>query len=346
MKKKLLNAFIPALIVSIASSAVLANITMDERTIPTPVGISSEMANVIEKRVHPPVMPVPESTEAWLAFQSQFNMAGIELAQKGMDRLGVTYEAKSYAGVDTFFVTPKELSPEYQGKWLIHLHGGAFVFGGGESALREAAWIAGGLGAQVISIDYRKPPLHPFPAALEDTVAVWKELMKTQKPEATAIFGTSAGGNLTLATVLKLQQMGLPTPGAIYAGTPVTDLKLTSDSWYTMKGLDPLGQREGLIQATIDLYADGEGLANPLLSPIYAEIEDFPPTLFLTGTRDLLLSDTVRMHRLLRSADVETLLHVYDGQSHADYMAGLLADVPESDDAIREIGLFFNKHLK
>ncbi|MGR5061949.1 alpha/beta hydrolase [Photobacterium sp. DNB22_13_2] len=329
-----------------SSSVVLANITLDERSIPTPVGVSSEMASIIENREQAPEVPVPESTEEWLAFQEAFNASGIEFAHKGMKRLGVTYEAKTYAGVETFFVTPKEVAPEYKDKWLIHIHGGAFVFGGGESALREAAWVANGLGAQVISIDYSKPPLHPFPAALEDTVAVWKELTKNQKPEQTAIFGTSAGGNLTLATVLKLQQMDLPTPGAIYAGTPATDLKETSDSWLTLKGLDPLGRRDGLLEATFDLYANGEDLANPLLSPVYAEIDDFPPTLFLTGTRDLLLSDTVRMHRLLRSADVDTQLHVYDGQSHADYMSGLIAGVPESDDAIKEISQFFAEYLK
>ncbi|MBC7004866.1 alpha/beta hydrolase [Photobacterium sp. BZF1] len=82
------------------------------------------------------------------------------------------------------------------------------------------------------------------------------------------------------------------------------------------------------------------------MSPVYAEIDDFPPTLFLTGTRDLLLSDTVRMHRLLRSANVDTQLHVYYGQAHGDYISGLVTEVPESDDAIREISQFFAEHLK
>ncbi|WP_336495474.1 alpha/beta hydrolase [Aliivibrio fischeri] len=206
-------------------------------------------------------------------------------------------------------------------------------------------WVANGLGAQVISVDYRQPPLHPFPAAIDDAVAVWKELMKTQTAESTAIFGTSAGGNLTLATTLKLQELDFPVPGALFVGTPAVDLKETSDSWLTLQGLDPLGQREGLIEGAFDVYADGEALDNPLISPIYADIDEFPPTIFISGTRDLLLSDTVRMHRLLRSADVETELHVYDGQSHGDYMNGLVADMPESIDALKEIGLFFNKYI-
>lgn len=345
MKLKPLRTAIPALLLGLSSSAVFANMTMAERTIPTPAGISLEMAQIIEHREIAPPLPVPSTTEEWLALQTAFDAPGIEIAQQALERLEVTYEAKQFAGVDTFFVTPKNIAPEYKDKWLVHIHGGAFVFGGGESALREAIWVANGLGAQVISVDYRQPPLHPFPAAIDDVVAVWKELIKTQAAESTAIFGTSAGGNLTLATTLKLQELGLPTPGALFAGTPAVDLKETSDSWHTLKGLDALGQREGLIQGTFEVYSGETSLDNPLLSPIYAQIDDFPPTIFVSGTRDLLLSDTVRMHRLLRSVDIESELHIYDGQSHGDYMNGIIVDMPESDDALKELGQFFNKHI-
>ncbi|MEZ9592959.1 esterase, partial [Vibrio breoganii] len=242
----------------------------------------------------------------WLDLQVMFDAPGIAIAVEAAERLEVTYESRKFAGVDTFIVTPKTVSEEYKDKYLVHIHGGAFVFGGGESALREAIWVANGLGAKVISVDYRQPPLHPFPAAIDDAVAVWKELTKTQAAESTAIFGSSAGGNLTLATTLKLQELDLPLPGALFVGTPAVDLKHTSDSWNTLRGLDPLGQREGLIDGTFEVYAPGEALDNPLISPVYAEIESFPPTILISGTRDLLLSDTVRMHRVLRAADVES----------------------------------------
>jgi acetyl esterase/lipase len=345
MKSKSLRTIIPTLLLGLSSTAVFADLTMKERTVPTPAGISSEFAQILENRTIPAPLKVPTNTEEWLALQTQFDAPGIEIAHQALERLEVTYEAKQFAGVDTFFVTPKKIAPEYKDKWLVHIHGGAFVFGGGDSALREAIWVANGLGAQVISIDYRQPPLHPFPAAVDDSVAVWKELIKTQAPESTAIFGTSAGGNLTLATTLKLQELGLPVPGALFAGTPAVDLKETSDSWLTLQGLDQLGQRSGLIDGTFELYAGEQSLDNPIISPIYAEIESFPPTIFISGTRDLLLSDTVRMHRLLRSADVETDLHIYDGQSHGDYMNSLLFDMPESDDALNELSQFFNKHI-
>ncbi|MBM7035281.1 alpha/beta hydrolase [Vibrio ulleungensis] len=345
MKLKKLNTIIPAILLTVSSSAAFANLSVVEKNIPTPTGISAELAQIIENRQIPPALPTPTNNQEWHAIQQAFDASGNEMAHAALERLNVTYEAKQYAGVDTFFVTPETISPEYKDKWLIHIHGGAFVFGGADSALREAIWLANGLGAQVISVDYRQPPLHPFPAAIDDTVAVWKELTKTQAPESTAIFGTSAGGNLTLATTLKIQELGLPTPGALFVGTPAVDLKETSDTWHTLKGLDPLGQREGLINGAFEVYSAGENLDNPLISPIYAEIDSFPPTILISGTRDLLLSDTVRMHRLLRAADVDAQLHIYDGQSHGDYLNSLLSDVPESDDAIKEIESFFNKYI-
>ncbi|MGR5351163.1 alpha/beta hydrolase [Vibrio sp. PNB22_2_2] len=346
MKSKLAT-LIPTLLIGLSSSAVFANTVLDKRTIPTPTGVSNEFSALIEQRgtQSPLNVSVPTTKEEWIKFQTMYDQSGIELAHYALEQTGTTFETKQIGGVDTFLVTPKNIAPEYKDKWLVHIHGGAFVLGGGESAMREAIWVANGLGAQVISIDYRQPPHHAFPAAIDDVVTVWKELIKTQAPEATAMFGASAGGNLTLASTLKLQELGLPTPGALFAGTPAVDLKETSDTWHTLKGLDPLGQREGVIQGTFDLYANGEPLDNPLLSPINAEIESFPPTIFISGTRDLLLSDTVRMHRLLRSADVDTHLHVYDGQAHGDYMNGLIVDMPESDDALKELGLFFDKYI-
>jgi acetyl esterase/lipase len=113
-----------------------------------------------------------------------------------------------------------------------------------------------------------------------------------------------------------------------------------------MAGLDPLGAREGLIAGAFDLYIGNADPSNPLLSPVNGDLDGFPPTILISGTRDLLLSDTVRMHRALRSAGVEAELHVYDGQAHADYMQNLIRYVPECEDAQRELFEFFDEHLK
>nr|ACZ16565.1 putative esterase [uncultured bacterium] len=320
--------------------------TLGERTIPAPVGISPEMLEVVKERQIPPVIPAPETTEGWLELQALFDVAGEELGRAAAAYNEVTYEVKEIAGVRTYIVTPKELNERWGDRFFVHTHGGAFVFGGGDSALREAVWAAHGLGVKVVSVDYRRPPLHPFPAAIEDALAVWREVTKDQDAAGTALFGTSAGGNIALATTLKLKELGESLPGAVFAGTPATDLENISDTWYTLEGLDPLGARDGMLAATFDIYARGADPSNPLLSPINGDLDGFPPTILISGTRDLLLSDTVRMHRALRKVGVEADLHVYDGQTHADYMQNLIRYVPESEDAQRELYSFFDKHLE
>ena len=320
--------------------------TLGERTVPTPHGISPAMKEIVEERKIPPHIPVPNTPEAWLEYQTLFDAPGEEAGRQAAKSLGASYEIGETAGVRTYTVTPKKLSDRFADRVFVHLHGGAFVFGGRDSVLREAVWLADGLGVKVVSVDYRRPPLDPFPAALDDAVAVWREITAHQPANKTALFGTSAGGNLTLATTLRLKELDLPLPGALFAGTPATDLENTSDTWLTLQGLDPLGRRDGLISGTFELYAAGHGLSDPLLSPIYGNLEDFPPTILISGTRDLLLSDTVRMHRALRSNGIVADLHVYDGQAHGDYIQRFPKEVPESEDALRELFEFFDRHLK
>ncbi|HBE92383.1 MAG TPA: alpha/beta hydrolase [Gammaproteobacteria bacterium] len=320
--------------------------TLGERKVPAPVGVSPEMLKIVVSRQIPPFVPAPTSEEDWLKLQAIFDVPGGEVGLASAERLGVTYEVKEIAGVRCYVVTPKEIGDRFADVFFVHIHGGAFVFGGGDSALREAVWAAAGLKVRVISVDYRRPPLHPFPAAVDDTVAVWRALIKDQDPAATALFGTSAGGNIVLASTLKLKQLGLPLPGALFAGTPATDLANKTDTWYTLEGLDPLGSREGLIQGAMDLYAGETDISDPLVSPVNADVTGFPPTILFSGTRDLLLSDTVRMHRSLRAAGVPADLHIYDAQTHGDYLQGLTQFLPESDDALLELQDFFDEHLK
>jgi acetyl esterase/lipase len=277
-----------------------------ERSIPLPFGVSPEMTGIVTERRHHTGLPVPTTIEAWLELQKGFDLAGDELGRQAAEHNGVTYEVQEIAGVRTYIVTPKKINERFADRVFVHAHGGAFVFGGGDSVLREAVWAAHGLGVKVVSVDYRRPPLYPFPAAINDVIAVWQAVTKDQSAAKTALFGTSAGGNIALATVLKLP----------------------------------------LLQANFDLYAGGEVVSNPILSPVNGDLKGFPPTILISGTRDLLLSDTVRMHRALRKADVEADLHVYDGQTHADFLQNLTRYVPECEDAQRELFKFFDKHLK
>src|SRR5262249_31056190 len=156
-----------------------------------------------------------------------------------------------------------------------------------------------------VSVDYRMPPDFPFPAALDDAVAVYRQLLKTTKPENVGIFGTSAGGSLTLTTLLRAKMENLPMPGAIAPGTPTVDLSRTGETLFTNAlGDNVLGPQDGYMRAPALLYANGRDLKDPLLSPIYGDVHGFPPAILTSGTRDLYLSNTVRMHRKLRAAGI------------------------------------------
>ena len=320
--------------------------SLGARKIPLPAGVSEEMLDLIKLRQIPGVIPAPKSTQEWLEFQEAFDAPGKELGRKAAKQNGATYEIKDIQGVRTYVVTPANISVRFADRVFVHAHGGAWVFGGGDAALREAVWVAHGLGVKVVSVDYRRPPLSPFPAAIDDTISVWKAIVSEQDAAKTALFGTSAGGNIVLATTIKLKNLGLPLPGAVFAGTPATDLENISDTWLTLEGLDPLGGRRGMVAGAFEQYVGKADAANPLLSPVNGNLKGFPPTILISGTRDLLLSDTVRMHRALRKAGVNAQLHVYDGQVHGDYMQNLFRPVPECEDAQRELLEFFSKHLK
>lgn len=167
------------------------------------------------------------------------------------------------------------------------------------------------------------------PAAMDDAMAVRKELVKTNKPANMAVFGTSTRGAMTLALVLRARAEKVPLPAAIAPGTPWSDnVLVTWDGWLGRAAL---------------LYADARDLKDPQLSPIYGDFSGFPPAILTTGTRDLFLSNTVRTHRKLRRAGVVADLNVYEGQSHAQY--SFIPDAPETREAFTNIAKFFDKYL-
>ena len=246
--------------------------------------------------------------------------------------------------VKAFMVTPASIPKKNDDRLLIHLHGGVRVLDPGEAATGEAILMAGFAGFKVISVDYRMPPDFPFPAALDDAVAVYREVLKSTEAANVGVFGTSAGGSLTFTTLLRARMEGLAMPGAIATGTPTVDLTEAGDSLYTNAFVDNvLGTRDGFVRATAYLYADGRDLKDPLLSPIYGDVQGFPPTILTSGTRDLYLSNTVRMHRKLRAAGIEALLQVWEGQSHTQYLFDITA--PETKEYHEEISRFFDLHL-
>jgi epsilon-lactone hydrolase len=327
-----------------AQTANSATLEVPARSVPVPTTVSAQMAKIIGAPLRNNWNIQPKTGEEWKPFADAGAAVTIKNIPGMIERLHVKVEKTTIDGVRAFIVTPDVIAPENRNRLLIHVHGGCYVLNPGEAALPEALFMAGFGHFKVIAVDYRMPPEAYFPAALDDGLTVYKNAIKTTNPKNVAIFGSSAGGALTLEMVLKAKQDGLPLPGAIAPGTPMSDVTKVGDTFVTNAMLDNvLVSPDGFCDAGTKVYANGHDLKDPLLSPVYGDMQGFPPTILTSGTRDLLLSNTVRVHRKLRQAGIESMLQVYEGQSHAQYYRDDTS--PEAKEAFEEIAGFFDKHL-
>jgi epsilon-lactone hydrolase len=314
------------------------------KTIPVPDTVSPQMQAIIAQPYNPTWNIVPSTPAEWKAIVDKAAAGVVATLPAIREALGVTVEPTTIDGVKAFVVTPKAIPPRNRNRILVHVHGGAYVLSPGEAATKEAIELAGFGGFRVISVDYRMPPDFPYPAAMDDAMEVYRSVLRTHKAKNIGIFGTSTGGGMTLAMVLRAKQEQLPLPGAIAPGTPWSDMTKTGDSFFSNEMVDNvLVSDDGFLHAAALLYANGHDLKDPLLSPVYGDMHGFPPTILTSGTRDLFLSNTVRVHRKLREAGVEAVLQVFEGESHAQYYRDINA--PETKEYNMEVAAFFDRHL-
>jgi monoterpene epsilon-lactone hydrolase len=314
------------------------------RTLPVPEDVSPELQKIIGAPLSPTWNVIPPTNDEWKAQIKGVENATAQTLPALRAALNVKVEPTTLDGVKAYIVAPETIPPENRNRLLVHVHGGCYASFAGESGTAEAIYMAGFGKFKIISIDYRTPPDHPYPAALDDAMTAWKAATKTADPKNMAIFGSSAGGALTLSMVLRAKRDGLPLPAAIAPGTPMSDLTGSGDSFKTNAMVDNVLVAYGAnCDKRAALYANGHDLKDPMLSPLFGDMHGFPPTILTTGTRDLLLSNTVRVHRKLRQAGVEASLQVFEGQAHAHYYRDVNA--PETREAFEEIARFFDKHL-
>ncbi|WP_321947488.1 alpha/beta hydrolase [Paraburkholderia sp. J10-1] len=327
-----------------ADSVALTPRQVPAKTVPVPDDVSPELQKLIAAPYNPNWNAQWTTGDEWRKAANIQAAAVLKNIPAMQERLGVTVQPTTIGGVRAYIVTPDDIPPEHRDKVLVHIHGGCYELYPGESGTTEAMIMAGLGHYRVISVDYRMPPEAYFPAALDDVETVYKSVLSTHDSKNVGVFGTSAGGALVLELMLRLKYDGLPVPGAIAPGTPMSDLTKVGDSFYTNEKVDNvLVSRNGFCQAAADVYAHGHDLKDPLLSPVYGDMHGFPPAILTTGTRDLLLSNTVRVHQKLQQSGVEAQLEVFDGMSHAQYQMD--DRVPEARAAFAEITQFFDKHL-
>ena len=315
------------------------------KTLPVPDDVSPAARALIAEPYWLPFWSSPPTTDdAWRALVEGSEASISQDLAKLRGTLGVTLEQTTMGGVNCYILTPKTIPDAHRNQLIINAHGGAYVFGPGESGTLEATLMAAYGGYKVIEFDYRMPPDAPYPAGLDDAMAVWKAALAVHDPRRMAIVGTSAGGGLTLAMILRAKREGLALPAAIAPYSPWADLTETGDSYKTNEGVDNvLVSYDGFLGRAALLYADGHNLKDPLLSPVYGDFHGFPPTLLMAGTRDLFLSNTVRTQRNLRRAGVRAELQMFEGFSHAQYLNDPAA--PETKEIFAEITAFFDENL-
>lgn len=338
------TTFVAAQGIAVADGSVSAPLQVPAKTLPVPTDVSPELQKLIAAPLNPAWNNLWKTGEEWRTVANAQAAKLVPTIPAMLKRLHVTENSAMIDGVRVYEVTPDFIPPEHRDKLLIHVHGGCYELFPGESGTTEAIIMAGLGHYKVISVDYRMPPEAYFPAALDDAMSVYKAALKTTDPKNIGVFGTSAGGALVLEMMLRAKQEGLRLPGAIAPGTPMSDVTKTGDSFYTNEKVDNvLVSRDGFCDAATIVYAHGHDLKDPLLSPVYGDMHGFPPAILTTGTRDLLLSNTVRVHRKLREAGVDAQLQVFEGMSHAQYQVD--DRIPETKEAFGEITDFFDKHL-
>ncbi len=306
------------------------------RVVPMPATVSPEAQKWLESLAQQKVGP-PETlaerrthTDAWRKMDSA----------EARKLYPVNVEETSIADVRTDIITP--LSGAGAKRVLINLHGGGFNSDSG--SLIEGVPIANLARIKVVSVYYRLAPENPFPAAVDDVVAVYKELLKAYPPHNIGIFGTSAGAILTCEVAVRLKQLGLPLPAALGIFSGLADFSRVGDSrqLFTLNGLPGRMEPVDPNHLPDDQYVGKTDRKDPVLSPLYADLHGMPPSLLVTSTRDILLSDTATLHRALLRAGDDAQLVVFEALPHAFWYHFQL---PETQEALALMAKFFDAKL-
>jgi len=314
-------------------------LVLPERTIPVPPTISAEARRFLATPQKADDWPPLEDRVAIKAAIAERERRLLAAAGDRFSAFPARVTAQPLNRSTLYHVTPDEIGDRQRHRAIYYIHGGAYIIMGGAIAGELARPIAVTARCRAFSIDYRLAPDHPFPAALDDAIDGYRAILAHYEAKNIGVVGSSAGGGLAAAMLLKARDLGLPLPGAAVLHTPEVAMTESGATFETNWGIDVVLKRR--LTPSIALYANGHDLKDPYLSPIFGDFtRGFPPTLLASGTRDLFLSNTAIMHRALRRAGIDAELHVFEGMPHGGFMGA-----PEDWELLAEEARFLDRHL-
>jgi len=305
--------------------------------VPIPATISAQAAALIRAREASP--DTMQGLTAPIEVMRQGSDArNAKTTHRLLQLYPATIRKTTLGGVVVRFVTPEKIAPGRQDQLLINLHGGAFILG--EGSVVEAIPIAFKTGIVVVAVDYRLAPSHPFPAAVDDVISVYRELLKTHKSKQLSLYGSSAGAVLSAQAAVRMLQLGLPVPASLGFFSGTADFARPGDT-ESLFGVLGFSAHVTPVAVQAAAYLTDHDRKDPVMSPIYADLKGFPPTLCMSGTRDFFLSGTSNFHRALLRAGVASELVVFDAMPHVHWTE---PDLPEADEALDQQAAFLARH--
>lgn len=305
-------------------------ILVPEHFVPIPTTVSPQAQDMLRSAslVRPRIVK-PDGTDdlvGWQAYLTAYRRAGDRGILAMAERLDFAsrYPAEvlthQLSASRIFEITPHDLAPENDGRAIYYIHGGAFTLGGGDAAIILGKQMAGLSRCRTYAIDYRMVPQVSFPVPVDDCLEGYRFILSRCSPQAIAVYGPSAGANLAPAMLLKARDEGVKLPAACALHSSPSDLSEPGDSIHINRVVDiVLDHYDADI---FDAYVGGHhDRRDPYLSPVYGDYsKGFPPTILVSGTRDLLLSGTVRLHRAMLRGGVNAQLHVWEAMPHAPFI--------------------------
>ncbi|MPZ07892.1 MAG: alpha/beta hydrolase fold domain-containing protein [Nitrososphaeraceae archaeon] len=334
----------PSLQYALAQNSSTQNITY--QNIPIPTTISKEAQEELRKITFEPSMlkaPDPNDLNGWKKQYHGFESMIMELSRPIIDLYQPNVSEIMLGGIQVLDIKPQNWKDN--GKVLVYTHGGGYTFGSAISTLGSAVLVANATGLRVMSINYTVAPFSKWNQTTDQVVSVI-QMLKDQlgySLDDIAMYGDSAGGGLMTGSILKMRDQGLGMPAALVLWSPWVDLTGNGDTYFTLKYADAYLSYDSFLKNAAGAYADRADQKNPYVSPVYGNFtRGYIPTLIQGGTREIFLSEFIRLYQALDQADIPVKLDIYEGMPHVHQY---LYKTPESKIALSKMNDFLKTHL-